>query len=62
MIRVGIAGFGVVGQRRKDCVDRHPEMQLVAVCDQLFQEDGQFDDGVKFFKYHTRKNITRDTR
>ena len=54
MIRVGIAGFGVVGQRRKDCVDRHPEMQLVGVCDQLYQEDGQFDDGVKFFKYYTR--------
>ena len=54
MIRVGIAGFGVVGQRRKDCVDRHPEMQLVGVCDQLYQEEGQLDDGVKFFKYYTR--------
>jgi predicted dehydrogenase len=32
--RVGIAGFGVVGQRRKDCIDRHPFLELVAISDQ----------------------------
>ena len=54
MIRVGIAGFGIVGRRRKKCVDRHSELELVAVCDQLFSEDGQFEDGVKFFSSYTR--------
>jgi predicted dehydrogenase len=52
MIRVGIAGFGIVGQRRKKCVDRHPEMQLVAVCDQVCEKDGQFNDGVKYFSHY----------
>lgn len=23
-LKVGIAGFGVVGKRRKECIDRHP--------------------------------------
>jgi predicted dehydrogenase len=35
-LRVGIAGFGVVGQRRKECVDRHPDLRVVAVCDRTF--------------------------
>ena len=30
-LNVGIAGFGVVGKRRKDCVERHPNLILVAV-------------------------------
>ena len=54
MIRVGIAGFGIVGRRRKECVDRHSEMRLIAVCDQLFENEGQFDDGVKFFNHYTK--------
>lgn len=54
MIRVGIAGFGIVGRRRKECVDRHSEMRLVAVCDKLFESEGQFDDGVNFFNHYTK--------
>ena len=54
MIRVGIAGFGIVGRRRKECVDRHSEMRLIAVCDQLFENEGQFDDGVKFYKHYAK--------
>ena len=26
MLKVGIAGYGVVGKRRRECVDLHPEM------------------------------------
>lgn len=37
-LRVGIAGYGVVGQRRKHCIDLHPHLQTVAVCDQNFEE------------------------
>ncbi|MDD5240744.1 MAG: Gfo/Idh/MocA family oxidoreductase [Sulfuricella sp.] len=48
-LKVGIAGFGVVGKRRKDCVDRHPHMRVVAVCDQLFEGEGVFPDGVRYY-------------
>jgi predicted dehydrogenase len=54
VIRVGIAGFGIVGRRRKECVDRHSGMQLVAVCDRLFEKEGQYEDGVKFFNDYAR--------
>ena len=32
-LKVGIAGYGGVGKRRRDCVERHPEMEMVAICD-----------------------------
>jgi predicted dehydrogenase len=48
-LRVGIAGYGIVGKRRRVCVDKNRHMQLVAVCDQTFAGDGVFDDGVNFF-------------
>lgn len=32
-MRVGIAGYGVVGQRRRACIDANPHLQLVSVCD-----------------------------
>ena len=49
-LKVGIAGFGVVGPRRREFIDLHPSMKTVAVCDMAFTHDGIFDDGVKFFK------------
>jgi predicted dehydrogenase len=45
-LKVGIAGFGVVGKRRKECVDQHPLMKVVAVCDKNFEGDGFLTDGV----------------
>lgn len=36
MLRVGIAGYGVVGRRRKSCLDAHPDTHVVGVCDQTF--------------------------
>jgi len=47
-LKVGIAGLGIVGQRRRDCVLRHPNMKLVAVCDQYFEGSGETSEGVKF--------------
>jgi len=46
LLRVGIAGFGVVGKRRKDCVDRNPHLRLVAVCDKAFSEPCVVVDGM----------------
>lgn len=47
-LRVGIAGYGIVGKRRRECVDRNPHTRLVAVCDRNFEGDGVFPDGVRY--------------
>lgn len=53
-LKVGIAGFGVVGKRRKDCVDRHPKMRVVAVCDRTFDGEGAFADGIRYYRDYQR--------
>ena len=49
-LRVGIAGFGVVGQRRREHIDAHPDMQTVAVADRRYETDGVFEDGVRYYQ------------
>lgn len=49
MLKVGIAGYGVVGKRRRVCVDKHPNMELVGVCDRMFEGSGTLPDGVRYF-------------
>jgi predicted dehydrogenase len=43
-LRVGIAGYGVIGKKRKAFIDTHPEMKVVAVCDKnissILEEEG----------------------
>ena len=39
-LRVGIAGYGVVGKIRHKFIDEHPQMQVTAVCDQYFAKPG----------------------
>jgi predicted dehydrogenase len=53
-LKVGIAGFGVVGKRRKDCIDRHPRMHVVAVCDRTFKDEGALADGVRYYRDYRR--------
>jgi predicted dehydrogenase len=48
-LRVGIAGYGVVGKRRRQCIDQHPELQTVAVCDKHFDGRGTLPDGVRYY-------------
>lgn len=45
-LRVGIAGFGVVGEIRRRSIDAHPQLRVTAVCDQRFAEPSQADDGL----------------
>lgn len=47
-LRVGIAGYGVVGRRRREVIDQHPALHTVAVCDRTFGGDGKLEDGVPF--------------
>lgn len=39
ILKVGIIGYGVVGKRRRLFIDKHPNMQTVAVCDVRFKSD-----------------------
>lgn len=48
-LRVGIAGYGIVGQRRRKFIDAHSDFKTVAVCDIKYPKSGVFEDGVKYF-------------
>ena len=48
-LRVGIAGYGVVGKRRREFIDKNINLKTVAVSDIIFKKDGKFPDGVLFF-------------
>lgn len=49
MLKVGIAGYGIVGKRRHDCLDRNPHTKVVAVCDRNFDNKGKFSNGINFY-------------
>jgi predicted dehydrogenase len=44
-LRVGIAGYGVVGRRRREFIDQNPQFHTVAVSDKCLSP-GVMDDGV----------------
>ena len=53
VFKVGIAGYGVVGKKRRDCVERHPDLKIVAVCDQNFNDGFTSKDEIKYHQtYH----------
>ncbi|MDA1082347.1 MAG: Gfo/Idh/MocA family oxidoreductase [Gemmatimonadetes bacterium] len=47
-LRVGIAGYGVVGKRRREFIDKHPALSTAAVCDRVFPGTGTMADGVRY--------------
>jgi len=49
ILRVGIAGYGVVGKRRREFIDRHPGLRTIAVCDRTFGGRGSLEDGAAYF-------------
>jgi len=49
ILSVGIAGYGIVGKRRRQYIDQHPNLKTVAVCDQIFSENGTLSDGTLCF-------------
>lgn len=48
-LRVGIAGYGIVGKRRHECLDKHPRFETIAVCDRNFAADTTLANGVRAF-------------
>ena len=53
-LRVGIAGYGIVGARRRHYIDLHPEMTTVAVCDQKFKGQSALPDGIPCFSSYKK--------
>ena len=53
-LKVGIAGYGVVGKRRHECIVRHGAMGVVAVCDRAFDGEGTLPDGTRYFTNYRR--------
>ena len=49
-LKVGIAGYGVVGKHRKECVDRHPYMQLISICDKNFSHDEKSSSVINYYQ------------
>jgi predicted dehydrogenase len=48
-LKVGIAGYGIVGKRRRSCIEGNPNLELIAVCDKNFESDGTFADGINYY-------------
>ena len=53
-LKVGIAGYGVVGKRRRNCIDLNPNLTTVAVSEITLSGEGEFPDGVKYFNNYNR--------
>lgn len=48
-LKVGIAGYGVVGKRRRAFIDQNPHFTTVAVSDVAFGGEGVAEDGIRYF-------------
>ena len=51
-LKVGIAGYGVVGQKRRMYIDENPLLELIAVSDNKFSKDGTFVEDVSHDDYY----------
>ena len=48
-LKVGIAGYGVVGKRRRVYIDQNPYLETVCVSDTGFSTSGTFQDGIQYY-------------
>ena len=51
-LRVGIAGYGVVGKRRHGVMNLRDDMTVTAVCDRAFEGAGTLEDGVRYSPHY----------
>ena len=58
-LKVGIAGYGVVGKRRRGVIDAQPSLETACVSDRSLDGDGVFNDGVLYFDDY-RKLLDQD--
>ena len=52
MLRVGIAGYGVVGKRRRVFIDANENLETICVCDRTLPSRGKFSDGLPYVKHY----------
>ena len=48
-IKAGIAGYGIVGKRRRDIIDKNVHMETVAICDKNITHQEVPNDGVHYY-------------
>ena len=48
-LRVGIAGYGIVGSKRHSCLKMHRNVDIIAVCDRNKDQKKNLDKSIKFF-------------
>ena len=57
-IRIGIAGYGIVGAKRLACILKHKDTDIVAICDRNKHLGKSLDKNIKFFKSY--KNLLKE--
>ena len=58
VFKVGIAGYGIVGKRRRKYIDEFPHFETIAVCDTVFKDAQDHVDGVRAYKNY--KELLRE--
>ncbi len=56
-IKVGIAGYGIVGKRRHEVIKQNPRYEVVSVCDQNFKAEKGILEGKTLFYNNYRAMI-----
>ena len=49
ILKVGIAGYGIVGKKRHQFVNEHPQMSVAAICEQTFPIGYSHIDGIQCY-------------
>ena len=52
-LKVGIAGYGIVGKRRHHFMKINPKLKVVAVCDKIFEKNYS-ENGIDFFNNYNQ--------
>lgn len=53
-LRVGIAGYGVVGKRRRHFIDLNPYLETVAICDRTITNTAKLDNNILAFSNYSQ--------
>ncbi len=48
-VKIGIAGYGIVGKRRHECLEKNPGFEIVCLCDRSFEGNGRLPSGINYF-------------
>jgi len=53
-LKVGIAGYGIVGKRRHECLNIHQGIEMVAICDKSFLSSSKNNNGVNYYQNYLK--------